>query len=41
MYNSLDDNGFGDTTAGGDANVSVSLSLNIKPVSDTEGESNE
>ena len=40
-YNPLDDNGFGDATAGGDANLSVSFSQNSKSVSDTEDESNE
>ena len=34
-YNLLDDNGFGDATAGVDTNLSVSLSQNSKPVSDT------
>ena len=40
-YNQLDDNGFGDATAGGDANLSVSFSQNSKSVSDKKDESNE
>ena len=39
-YNTLDNNGFGDATAGGYENLSVSLSQNSKPVSDTEDEGN-
>ena len=39
-YNPLYDNGFGDERAGGDANSSVSISQNSKPVSNTEDKSN-